>query len=146
MKKLLLILVLLLLLGGGGAAAWWFYLRKPDNAPPPPPPAPTLSKIDLDPLSISVIKNNHVERVFFIKLTLIFDSQSKHDKVQKILPRMIDGFNVELHELLSRKLMEESGYNTDLILMRLQEVSDRLAGPGTVMKVSLAGIDRQEFK
>src|ERR1700754_1058342 len=108
MKKLLLILVLLLLLGGGAAAAWWFYLRKPESAPPPSPPAPTLSKIDLEPLSSSDVKNNHVERVFFIKLTLIFASPDKQAKVSKILPRLIDGFNVELHELLARKLMEES--------------------------------------
>jgi len=147
MKKLLLILVLLLLLGGGAAAAWWFYLRKPDNAPPPPPPAPTLSKIDIEPpLPISVIKNNRVARTFFLKLTLIFDDPKKQDKVEKILPRLIDGFNVELHELLSRKLMEESDYNNDLIILRLQEVSDRLMGPGTVTKVSIAGIDRQEYK
>lgn len=146
MKKLLLILVLLLLLGGGAAAAWWFYLRKPDNAPPPPPPAPTLSKIDLESLPISVIKNNRVARVFFIKLTLIFDDPKKQDKVEKIMPRLVDGFNVELHELLARKLVEESDYNNDLILLRLQEVSDRLMGPGTVYKVSIAAIDRQEFK
>jgi flagellar basal body-associated protein FliL len=145
MKKLLLILVLLLLLGAGAGGAWWFYLRKPDNAAPPPP-SPTLSKIDIEPLSISVIKNNHVERVFFIKLTLIFDSPEKQAKVSKILPRLIDGFNVELHQLLARKLMEESGYNTDLIITRLQEVADREMGPGTVAKVSIAGIDRQEFK
>lgn len=146
MKKLLLILVLLLLLGGGAAAAWWFYLRKPDNAPPPPPPAPTLTKVDLQPLPISVIKNNRVARTFFLKLTLIFDSPKKQEKVEKIMPRLIDGYNVELHELLSRKLMEESDYNNDLIVMRLQEVSDRLMGPGTVAKVSIAGIDRQEYK
>lgn len=147
MKKLLLILVLLLLLGGGAAAAWWFYLRKPDNAPPPPPPVPTLSKIDIEPpLPISVIKNNRVARVFYLKLTLIFDDPKKQDKVEKILPRLVDGFNVELHELLSRKLMEESDYNNDLIILRLQEVSDRLMGPGTVYKVSIAGIDRQEYK
>ena len=146
MKKILLILVLLVLLGGGAGAAWWFYLRKPDNAPPPPPPAPTLSKIDLQPLSISVVKNNRVARVFFIKLTLIFDSPAKQDKVQKILPRMIDAFNTELYQLLARKLMEENDYNIDLITLRLQEVADREAGPGTVMKVSVAGIDRQEFK
>jgi len=146
MKKLLLILVLLLLLGGGAAAAWWFYLRKPDNAPPPPPPAPTLSKVDLEPMPISVIKNNRVARVFYLKLTLIFDDPKKQDKVEKIMPRLVDGFNVELHELLSRKLMEESDYNNDLIIMRLQEVSDRLMGPGTVAKVSISGIDRQEYK
>ncbi|HVJ32179.1 MAG TPA: hypothetical protein VND94_03610 [Terriglobia bacterium] len=146
MKKLLLILILLLLLGGGAGAAWWFYLRKPDNAAPPPPPAPTLTKVDLEALPVSVIKGSRVARVFYLKLTLIFDSPKKQDKVEKIMPRLLDGFCVELHELLARKLMEESDYNNDLITLRLQEVADRLMGPGTVTKVSISGIDRQEFK
>lgn len=146
MKKLLLILLLLLLLGGGAGAAWWFYLRKPDNAPPPPPPTPTLSKIDVGPLIVSVIKNNRVARVFFIKLTLIFDNPKMQDKAQKMLPRLVDGFNLELHELMGRKLMEENGYNNDLIIMRLQETADRLARKGTVAQIGIAGIDRQELK
>jgi hypothetical protein len=143
MKKLLLILILLLLLGGGAGAAWWFYLRKPDNAPPP---SPTLTKIDLDPLAISVVKNNRVARVFFIKLTLIFDSSKKQEKVKLILPRLIDGFNVELHELLGRKLMEESDYNNDLMLVRLQGTADRLMGPATVTQITIVGVDRHDFK
>jgi hypothetical protein len=146
MKKLLLILVLLLLLGGGAGAAWWFYMRKPDNAPPPPPPMPTLSKIDLDPLPISVVKNNRVARVFFIKLTLIFDKPEKYNKVKLILPRLIDEFNVELHELLARKLMEETDYNNDLMLTRLQLAADRSMGPGTVMQITIVGVDRHDFK
>lgn len=146
MKKLLLILVLLLLLAGGAGAAWWFYFRRPDNVPPPPPPPPTLTKTDVGPLTVSVIKNNRVARVFFIKLAVIYDSSSKQDKVEHILPRLIDGYNVELHGLMSRKLMEESDYNTDVIITRLQEVSDRLMGKGTVAQVSISAIDRQEFK
>lgn len=146
MKKLLLILLLLLILGGGAGAAWWFYLRKPDNAPPPPPPTPTLTKIDIPSFPVNVIKNNRVVRVFFIKLTLIFDNPKMQEKAQKMLPRLVDGFIVELHELMGRKLMEESGYNNDLIIMRLQETCDRLARKGTVAQVGIAGIDRQEFK
>lgn len=146
MKKLLLILILLLLLGGGAGAAWWFYLRKPDNAPPPPPPTPTLSKIDLEPLTISVVRNNHVARIFLIKLTLIFDSPKKQEKVRLILPRLIDGLNVELHELMARKLMEESDYNSDLMLVRLQGTADRLMGPGTVSQITIVGVERHDYK
>jgi hypothetical protein len=145
MKKLLIILVLLILLGAGAAAGWWLYLRKGSTAPAAPPPV-TYSKLDLDVLPVSVIKNNRVARVFFFKLTLIFDGPEKKDKTATLLPLVIDGFNTELHQLMARRLMEQTDYDPDLIITRLQEVADRVTGPGTIHQVTIANVDRKDFK
>ncbi len=146
MKKLLLILVLLLLLGAGAAAGWWLYLRKTSDTASAAPPPVTYSKLDLDILPVSVIKNNRVARVFFFRFTLIFDAPDKQAKASSLLPLVIDGFNTELHQLMARRLMEQTDYDPDLIITRLQEVADRVTGPGTIHQVTIANVDRKDFR
>ena len=149
MKKLLIILVVLLLLGGGGAAAWWFYFRADPDAPPPPPPPPELSQLTIpekagDSLVVNVVKNGKVEKHFFFRFTLIFDSPEKREKASKVLPALINDFNEELHGLLARKLVEESKYDPNLIQKQLQKVCDRRLGPGTVFQVSISNMEQAE--
>jgi hypothetical protein len=148
MKRFLLILILLLLLGAGGGAGYWLYIHKSDpqaaeaEAPAPAP----ITSLDLPTMPVSVVKNNRVARVFFFRFTLLFDAPERQARAQMLMPRLIDGFNTELHQLLARKLMEETGYDPDLIIARLQEVSDRVTGAGTVHQVTIANIDRKDFK
>ncbi len=149
MKKLLIILVVLLLLGGGGFAAWWFYLRADPNAPPPPPPPPDFSQLTIpekanDALTINVIKNGKITRHFFFRFTLIFDSAEKREKTSKLMPALINDFNAELHGLLTRKLVEESKYDPNLIQKQLQKVCDRRLGPGVVYQVSVTNMEQAE--
>lgn len=149
MKKLLIVLVVVLLLGGGGAAAWWFYFRVDPNAPPPPPPPPELSKLTIperaeDSLVVNVVKNGKVEKHFFFRFMLIFDSAEKREKASRLMPALINDFNVELHGLMARKLVEESKYDPDLIQRQLQKVCDRRLGPGTVYQVSISNMEQAE--
>ena len=148
MKKLLIILLVLLLLGGGGAAAWWFYFRTDPNAPPPPPPSPeylplTLPQGDKAVLVINIVKNDKVERHFYFIFTLIFDAPEKREKASKLMPVLTNAFNVELHGLLARKLVEESKYDPNLIQKQMQKVCDRLLGPGTVHEVSISNMEQR---
>jgi flagellar protein FliL len=149
MKKILIILVVLLLLGGGGGAAWWFYFRKDPNAAPPPPPPPELSQLSIpiradDSLTISVIKDGKVTRHFFFRFNLIFDDPKNRDKASKVLPALTNDFVIELSQLLTRKLVEESNYSADIIQSQLQKVCDRRLGPGVVRQVSIANIEQAE--
>jgi flagellar protein FliL len=142
MKKILIILVVLLLLGGGGGAAWWFYFRKDPNAPPPVPPAPQLTQLSIpidprDALTIPIIKDGKVVKHFYFRFTLIFDDPRNRDKASAVLPALINDFNVELSQLLPRKLVEESNYDSDLIQTQLQKVCDRRLGKGIVTEVSI---------
>ncbi len=148
MKKILIILVLLLLLGGGGAA-WWFYFRTDPNAPPPAPPPPQLTQLTIpirpdDSLTISVIKDGKVAKHFFFRFTLIFDNPKNRDKTNAILPALTNDFVVELSQLLTRKLVEESNYDPNIIQSQLQKVCDRRLGQGVVTQVSIANMEQAE--
>ena len=149
MKKILIILLVLLLLGGGGGAAWWFYFRPDPNAPPPPPPPPELSEIRIpekanDALGINVIKNGKTASHFYFRLTLIFDDPKKRERAQQMLPEITNDLIIELHSLLARKLVEESGYDPDLIQRQLQKVCDRRLGPGVVDQVTISNMEKHE--
>jgi flagellar basal body-associated protein FliL len=149
MKKILIILVVLLLLGGGGGAAWWFYFRKDPNAPPPPPPTPQLTQLSIpirpdDSLTISVIKDGKVTKHFFFRFALIFDDPKNRDKANLILPALTNDFVVELSQLLTRKLVEDSNYDPNIIQAQLQKVCDRRLGKGVVTEVSVANIEQAE--
>jgi flagellar FliL protein len=149
MKKVLIILVLLLLLGGGGGAAWWFYFRKDPNAPPPAPPAPQLTELNIpaqadDSLTIPVIKDGKVVTHFYFRFTLIFDDPKNRDKASAVLPALTNDFIVELSQLLPRKLVEESNYDSNLIQMQLQKVCDRRLGKGVVTEVSVTNKEQGE--
>jgi flagellar FliL protein len=151
MKKVLIILIVLLLLGGGGGAAWWFYLRKDPNAPPPPPPAPELTQLAIPPdpndsMTVSVIKNGQIERAFFFRFALTFDDPKKQEKAKQFLPALVNDFQVELHTLLARKIVEDSNYNIDLLQQQLQRVCDQRLGPGVVYKVSIVNMEQAQRK
>jgi len=149
MKKILIILLVLLLLGGGGGAAWWFYFRKDPNAPVPPPPPPQLTQLTIpirpdDSLTISVIKDGKVTKHFYFRFTLIFDDPKNRDKTNLLLPALTNDFVVELSQLLTRKLVEESNYDPNLIQAQLQKVCDRRLGKGVVTQVSIANMEQNE--
>jgi flagellar basal body-associated protein FliL len=149
MKKILIILVVLLLLGGGGGAAWWFYFRKDPNLPPPPPPTPQLSQLTIpidprDALTINVIKDGKVTKHFFFRFTLIFDDPANRAKANVVLPALTNDFIVELNQLLTRKLVEESNYDANIIQSQLQKVCDRRLGKGVVTEVSIANIEQAQ--
>ncbi len=149
MKKILIILVVLLLLGGGGGAAWWFYFRTDPNAAPPPPKLPELTQLTIpirsdDTLTISVIKDGKVPKHFYFRFTLIFDDPKNRDKTQALLPALTNDFVVELSQLLTRKLVEESNYDPNIIQQQLQKVCDRRLGKGVVTQVSIANMEQAE--
>jgi flagellar basal body-associated protein FliL len=149
MKKLLIILLVLLLLGGGGFAAWWFYLRPDPDAPPPPPPPPTYSSINIpekgnDSLGITVIKNGKATAHFYFRIMLIFDDPKKQARVQQDLPAITNDLIIELHNLLARKLVEESNYDINLLQAQLQKVCDRRFGPGVVNQISIANMEQAD--
>lgn len=149
MKKLLIILVVILLLGGAAAAAWWFYFRTDPNAPPPPPKPPELSELTIpersdDSLVINVVKNGKIEKHFFFRFTLIFDAPEKREKASKLMPALINDFNQELHGLMARKLVEESGDKPTLIQKQLQKVCDRRLGAGVVSQVSVSNMEERD--
>jgi flagellar basal body-associated protein FliL len=141
MKKLLPILLVLILAGG---AAWWFLLREaePESEGAEHHESAALgpSFIDLDPLTVPVVRDGVVERVVRIDLSLELKESMPALQAEQSAPRLTDVFVVELYALLAHRRMEEQRYDTAIIKKRLQAASDRLLGPGVVAAVLVQGM------
>jgi flagellar basal body-associated protein FliL len=147
MKKLLIVFLLLLLLGGGGgAAAWWFYFRAPEVAEDEGPAAPQLSQVELDTIPITVLRNGKPTYQFFFRIVLMFDDPLKMEQVQYNLPAVYDAVTMELHQLLSRKQMEQNGFEEPLIRQRLDKAIKARIGQDKIYKVSIRAMERMDLK
>jgi len=147
MKKLLIVFVLLLVLGGGGgAAAWWYYFRAPEIAEDEAPAGPQLSQIELDTIPITVVRNGRPTYQFFFRIVLMFDDPLKMDQVQHELPVVYDAVTTELHQLLGRKQIEQTGFEEPLIRQRLDRIVKARIGDGKIYKVSIRAMERMDLK
>ena len=140
MKKLILIVVLLLLLaGGGGGAYWWFFMRGGDpaaeEAPPPPEPAVF---VEMEPLTIPVIRGGAVAKYVLLKLSLEVEDAGAQQEVEERMPRLKDAFLRDLHAYFA-SIPLDSPLNVRTVKKRLQRVCDRTVGPGVVQEVLLQG-------
>jgi flagellar basal body-associated protein FliL len=147
MKKLLIVFVLLLVLGGGGgAAAWWYYFRAPEVAEEEGPATPQLSQIELETIPITVVRNGKPTYQFFFRIILMFDDPLKMDQVEHELPLVYDAVTTELHQLLSRKQVEQGGFEEPLIRQRLDKAVKARIGTGKIYKVSIRAMERMDLK
>ncbi|WP_119303377.1 hypothetical protein [Dongia deserti] len=147
MKKLLIVFVLLLVLGGGGAAAaWWFYFRAPETAEDAGPAIPQLSQLELDTIPVTVLRNGKPTYQFFFRIVLMFDDPLKEEQIRYKLPEVYDAVTTELHQLLSRKQLEQSGFEEPLIRQRLDKVIKARIGENKVYKVSIRAMERLDLK
>ena len=147
MKKLLIVFLLLLLLGGGGGgAAWWFYFRTPEIAENETAPPLVLSQLELDTTQITVVRNGKPAYLFIFRIVLMFDDPLKMEKVQMQLPEVYDAITTELYQLLSRKQMEQAGFEEPLIRQRLEQVVKKRVGADQVYRVSIRAMERMELR
>jgi hypothetical protein len=147
MKKLLIVFLLLLVLGGsGGAAAWWLYFRDPDVAENAGPIIPQLSQVELETIPITALRNGKPTYQFFFRIVLMFDNPLKMQRVQYNLPAVYDAVTTELHQLMSRKQLEQSGFEEPLIRQRLEKAVKARIGQDTIYKLSIRAMERMNLK
>ena len=147
MKKLLIVFILLLLLGGGGGgAAWWFYFRTPETTEEAAPPPVVISQLELETIPITVVRNGKPAYQFFFRIVLMFDDPMKMERVQAQLPAVYDAVTTELHQLLARKQVEQSGFEEPLIRQRLEKAVKARVGKEDIYKVSIRAMERMELR
>ena len=61
-------------------------------------------------------------------------------------PVVYDAVTTELHQLLSRKRVEQDGFEEPLIRQRLDKVVKARIGDGKIFKVSIRAMERMELK
>jgi flagellar FliL protein len=141
-KKLIILLVLLILLlgGAGGGAYWWFFLREganealPEKAPPPPPPV----FVEMEALTVPVIRGGAVAKYVLLKVTLEVDGQAARADVMDRMPRLKDAFLRDLHAYFASVPLD-SPLNVRTVKQRLQRVADKYAGRGVVEDILIQG-------
>ena len=121
MLPLILFIVLpVLLLGGGGAAAYFLFFAKKDEAhaekaeaPKPPKPAVFYNLPEL----LVNLNGGQGRRASFLKISLSLELSDPADiqRVEAVLPRVIDAFQTYLRELRPEDLRGSAG------LYRLRE-------------------------
>jgi len=114
-KKLVLLVVLpaLLGLGGIGGAGWFFFLRGSPadehhaEAPPPPPPAAVFMNLP----EMIVNLDSSGRRANFLKINIALEVASATDvpRIEAVMPRIVDNFQVYLRALRVEDLRGSAG-------------------------------------
>jgi flagellar FliL protein len=115
-KKMVLFIVLpaLLVLGGGGGAAAYFlgFIGKKHDAEAeaakPPPPKPTLF-VDLPEMLVNLNTGSRTQSYLKLKVALELDDPAVPPKLDQVMPRVLDSFQVYLRELRSDDLGGSAG-------------------------------------
>jgi flagellar FliL protein len=146
MKKLIIVFVLILLLGGGGGGAyWWFYMRAPEETAEAPPTL-QISQTELDSIPVTVLRNGRAAYLFNFRIVLMFDDPIKKEMIDRELPEVYDAVASELHQLMSRKQLEQGGFEEALIRQRLEKVVKRRVGDENIYRVSIRAMERFDLK
>ena len=137
MKKLIILAVLgLVTLGGGGTAAWYFMLRDaPETASEPEPTAPERIFVDLDPMVVAVMRDDHAVRHLTFMIILQVENLRLRNRVVQGTMLLRDAYRQELHSMYSRRIMQNRADAMPVVSKRLMAVSDEILGGGVVQRV-----------
>lgn len=138
MKKLIILAVLILVvLGGSGTAAWYFLLREvPDEEVAKiVPQGPERIFVDLDPMVMSVMRDEHAVRHLTFMIILEVEDLTKRNRVVVSTLRLRDAFRHELHSMFSRRIMQNRDDAMPIASKRLMAVSEEMLGAGVVQRV-----------
>ena len=137
MKKLIILAVLVLVvLGGSGTAAWYFLLREaPEAAAEVMPEAPDRVFVDLDPMVLSVMRDEQAVRHLTFMIILEVEDLGKRNRVLNATLPLRDAYRHELHSMFSRRIMQNRGDAMPIASKRLMSVSEKILGRGVVDRV-----------
>ena len=115
-KKLILFIVLPAVLGLGliGGGVWFFFLRgsghhDEQHAEAPPPPPPPVVFMNLPEMIVNL--NSGGRRANFLKINIALEVANATDvpRIEAVMPRIVDNFQVYLRELRVEDLRGSAG-------------------------------------
>jgi len=124
LKKILLIVVPLLLLIGGGAGVYFSGLldgllgKKAEHAeeaaaapaaPPPPKATQQVAFMDLPEMLVNLQTTSRKQAYLKLRVALELESVTDQPRVEQMMPRIVDNFQVYLRELRIEDLQGASG-------------------------------------
>lgn len=139
---ILIVLPLLLLLGGGGGAAYYFLMMKPaeetaEPEPPPPPVDPVL--VEIDAMTIPVIRQGSVRKYVMVKVTFQVADQDARQLTLTVMPRIKDQMYSALHRYFA-SIPLDAPISTQTIKKFISKIAVKNLGAENFNRVLIEGV------
>jgi len=145
MKKLIIIIALLIMLTGAAIAALKTLGLGPFRDHEKVEKVKKVKAIsaifiDMDPLAIPIFKGNKVIATIQIQVKLETTDEDKSEEIKRKLPVIRDAFIRDLHSFMPRLLKAKERVDVLIVKQRLQYISDKVAGKGTIKNVLVQSV------
>ncbi len=147
MKLIIIIVVVILIVGGGGAATWFFVLGDPNQAEKEEPP-PVIDPIflELETLSVHVIRGGGVQKYIVLDITLEMRDADARALAEMKMPKLRDVFIGALNEYFTNLPSLKNGLNVSHIKRRLLRHSEKALGKEAVKDVLVQSVFERDWK
>ena len=149
MKRIILIVVAVLLIAGAGAAAWFFFVKAKPEDHVRDDPHETAGKpefLDVDSLSVPVIRDGRLQKYIMLRLTLELKDAKAKSAAKEAMPLVKDAYLRDLHGYFADQPPKDDGIDVRVVKARLMRVSERLFGEGQVVNVLIQGAFERDWK
>lgn len=149
MNRMIIIIVALVLIAGSVGAIWYFFLRGNSSEVAAETEEEKMMEpefVDLEKLSISVIREGRVDRYITINVSLEMQNSEAKMLGDEALPRLKDAIFRDLHSYFSMQRSEDTGINVDQVKSRLMWAAERAIGKGKVREVIIQGAYERKNK
>ena len=143
MNRIVIIIIAIFVIVGAGGAVWYFFMQA--DAPIEDQTGENKSSlevsefIDIENLSIPVIREGRVDRYIMISVSLEMRDQDSKALGDEAFPRLKDAVFSQLYSYFSMQQSGESGINVGQVKARLLWAAERAIGKGHVRQVIIQG-------
>ena len=143
MNRIVIIIIAIFVIVGAGGAVWYFFMQA--DAPIEDQTGENESSlevsefIDIENLSIPVIREGRVDRYIMISVSLEMRDQDSKALGDEAFPRLKDAAFSQLYSYFSMQKSGESGINVGQVKARLLWAAERAIGKGHVRQVIIQG-------
>ena len=143
MKRIVIIIIAIFVIAGAGGAIWYFFMQA--DAPIEDQTGENKSSfeesefVDIENLSIPVIREGRVDRYILISVSLEMRDQDSKALGDEAFPRLKDAVFSQLYSYFSVQQSGQSGINVAQVKARLLWAAERAIGKGHVRQVIIQG-------
>jgi len=143
MNRIVIIIIAIFVIAGAGGAIWYFFMQA--DAPVEDQTGENKSSleesefVDIENLSIPVIREGRVDRYILISVSLEMRDQDSKALGDEAFPRLKDAVFSQLYSYFSVQQSGQSGINVAQVKARLLWAAERAIGKGHVRQVIIQG-------
>ena len=151
MNRIVIIITAVLVIAVAGGAVWYFFTQADapiEGQEQEKASLEALEFVDIENLSIPVIREGRVDRYITISVSLEMRDQDSKELGDEAFPRLKDAVFSQLYSYFSMQQSGQSGINIAQVKARLLWAVERAIGKGHVRQVIIQGAYERkgEFK